>query len=124
AGSIEELGLQSADEMFVDIDALLGNRSESNAAADSNLAAEADLDQMLGTGAAVATATKATDEWFCIIGGAELGPMSFEELTGYAQNEQLSADDEVKLGATGKWRRVGSIGRLMAVMPYQAPKKS
>eukprot|EP00456_Euglypha_rotunda_P016134 TRINITY_DN1527_c0_g1_i11.p1 TRINITY_DN1527_c0_g1~~TRINITY_DN1527_c0_g1_i11.p1 ORF type:complete len:459 (-),score=82.59 TRINITY_DN1527_c0_g1_i11:561-1937(-) len=51
--------------------------------------------------------------------GQELGPLSFRELVDYAEQGQVAADDLVKLGANGKWRRVGSIGRLVAVLPYQ-----
>lgn len=64
------------------------------------------------------------DEWYCELGGQELGPLSFDELLQYVEKEQLGADDQVKLGAQGKWRRVGSIGRLMAALPYQAVEKT
>lgn len=60
-----------------------------------------------------------SDDWFCQMLGQELGPLSFRELVGYAEQGQVAADDLVKLGANGKWRRVGSIGRLVAVLPYQ-----
>lgn len=66
----------------------------------------------------------ASDDWYCQLGGQELGPLSFDELLKYAEHEQLGADDQVKLGPKGKWRRVGSIGRLMAALPYQAVEKS
>ena len=60
-----------------------------------------------------------SDDWFCQMLGQELGPLSFRELVDYAEQGQVAADDLVKLGANGKWRRVGSIGRLVAVLPYQ-----
>lgn len=60
-----------------------------------------------------------SDDWFCQMLGQELGPLSFRELVDYAEQGQVTADDLVKLGANGKWRRVGSIGRLIAVLPYQ-----
>ncbi|MDB5345934.1 MAG: hypothetical protein JWP89_4311 [Schlesneria sp.] len=60
-----------------------------------------------------------SDDWFCQMLGQELGPLSFRELVDYAEQGQVTADDLVKLGANGKWRRVGSIGRLVAVLPYQ-----
>ncbi|MBS0203254.1 MAG: DUF4339 domain-containing protein [Planctomycetes bacterium] len=72
----------------------------------------------------VAAPTSNNDEWFCQLGGQELGPLSFDELIEYAEHEQLSADDHVKLGSNGKWRRVGSIGRLMTALPYQAVEKN
>lgn len=85
----------------------------------------------LGLGAgigssAVAVATSPTptsmsvvaDAWFCRIMDEEFGPLTFDELVRFAEHEHLGADDEVKLGRDGKWRRAGSIGRLMAVLPY------
>ena len=58
-------------------------------------------------------------EWYCQVLGQELGPLSFDELLRFAESGELSADDQIRFGATGKWRRVGSMGRLVAVMPYQ-----
>lgn len=63
---------------------------------------------------------KGSDEWYYGTDGAEIGPVSFNVLLQLAQSHQLTADDLVKLGSQGKWRRVGSIGRLMAVLPFQA----
>lgn len=60
------------------------------------------------------------DDWYYNIGGLELGPVSFDELMEMARSEQVAADDNVKLGLDGKWRRAGSIGRLMAVLPFQS----
>ena len=80
--------------------------------------------EALGTDFELPTIKQGTDEWFCKLGDQELGPLTFNELSDYAENEQLAADDEVKLGEHGKWRRVGSIGRLMAVIPYKAVEKN
>jgi hypothetical protein len=66
-----------------------------------------------------ASAQSVSDEWYCRFDNQELGPLSFEELVEFTKGEQLSANDDVKLGVSGKWRRVGSIGRLVAVLPYQ-----
>ena len=63
-------------------------------------------------------------DWFCRFSGQEWGPLSFSEIVTFAEQGQLSADDEVKLGGDGKWRRVGSIGRLVAVLPFQSPENS
>jgi len=85
----------------------------------------------LGGGTAVATASNSDtaidvsttrvglDDWYCMVHGHEQGPLSFEELVKFAKHDNVSSDDEVKLGANGKWRRVGSIGRLVAVLPYR-----
>jgi hypothetical protein len=65
------------------------------------------------------------DAWYYSIGGMELGPVSFDDLLDLGRTEQIAADDMVKLGADGKWRRAASIGRLMAVLPFQeTPQKS
>ncbi len=59
------------------------------------------------------------EDWFCQILGQELGPLSFNDLLRFAESGELSADDQIRFGADGKWRRVGSMGRLVAVLPYQ-----
>lgn len=66
------------------------------------------------------TTTTGADDWYYQFHGQEMGPLGFDELIAFTEQGQLSADDEVKLGANGKWRRVGSIGRLVAVLPYMA----
>jgi hypothetical protein len=68
--------------------------------------------------------TTSNDDWYYEMGGQELGPITFDELLTFAEQEQISADDQIKLGAQGKWRRAGSIGRLMAAMPYRAVEKT
>lgn len=77
-----------------------------------------------GSSADVGTIKGGLDDWYCHFHGSELGPLSFDELVKFAEHEHLTADDEVKLGANGKWRRVGSIGRLMAVLPYQIAERT
>ncbi len=66
-----------------------------------------------------ASAHSVSDEWYCRFDNQVLGPLSLQELVEFTKGEQLSANDEVKLGVSGKWRRVGSIGRLVAVLPFQ-----
>ncbi|MDX1967523.1 MAG: GYF domain-containing protein [Planctomycetaceae bacterium] len=68
-----------------------------------------------------AAADAAVDEanWFCVMLGQEMGPLTFAELADLARNGSLSTDAEVKFGVEGKYRRVGSIGRLVAILPYQ-----
>ena len=60
------------------------------------------------------------DDWYYRVGTLELGPLTSIELIELAKNQQLSAEDEVKLGVNGKWRLVASIRRLVAVLPVQA----
>ncbi|MEK6257457.1 MAG: hypothetical protein AABP62_02460 [Planctomycetota bacterium] len=69
------------------------------------------------------TVNGGADEWYCRLSGAELGPMSFDGLVKCAQRGQMLTDDEVRFGAQGKWRQVGSVGRLMAELPFQPGEK-
>ena len=74
----------------------------------------------------VNSTSPAADEWYYqqpSINAAVTGPMTFEALLEQAKSGRLSADDEVKFGVDGKWRRAGSMGRLVAVLPYRtAPR--
>lgn len=72
----------------------------------------------------IPTPKTGSDDWYCLIDDQELGPLSFDELLKFAEHERLSADDQVKLGSSGKWRQAGSIGRLMAALPYKAMEKT
>jgi len=73
-----------------------------------------------------ATATFESDSvtpesgWFYESLGCTLGPISIEELTQHAESGELGPDDDVWMGQDGKRRRAGSIGRLMAAMPFQS----
>ena len=62
--------------------------------------------------------------WYYEIFGEQFGPLTFEDLVELAKNHTLSADDEVRFGETGAWRRAGSIGQLMAHLPFQAGKSA
>lgn len=53
-----------------------------------------------------------SDQWFLRTFNQELGPVSFETLIELAHSGQLSSDDVVRLGASGPWRKAGSIARL------------
>lgn len=101
---------------------VLANTVKELGLGDPDVDGEVDLDEFWGATVEVHP-EKGRDEWFCLIGGQELGPLAFDEVGGYVEREQLSATDMVKLGADGKWRAVGSIGRLMALIPYQADEK-
>lgn len=67
------------------------------------------------------TAQPIADEWYCRFNGQEFGPLRFQEVVDFTKGSQLTANDEVRFGVSGKWRRVGSIGRLVAVLPFQEP---
>ncbi len=77
------------------------------------------------TAATTNAAQSGDDElhWFYRLAGQELGPLTFRELTELAQQGGLTADDEIKCGVDGRYRRAGSIGRLMAAMPYLEPER-
>lgn len=62
--------------------------------------------------------------WYYQSFGEQFGPLSFEDLVVLAKNQTLSVDDEVKFGENGTWRRAGSIGQLMAHLPFQAGKNA
>ena len=69
----------------------------------------------------------AADEWYYQqpnVNEAVIGPMTFEALLEQAKAGRLSADDEVKFGVDGKWRRAGSMGRLVAVLPYRSAPRN
>lgn len=100
AGSVNGLGLSSLDGGTA-----VATASDSDTATD------------------VSTNRAGLDDWYCMVHGHEMGPLSFEELVKFAEHDNVSADDEVKLGANGKWRRAGSIGRLVAVLPYRAVER-
>lgn len=58
------------------------------------------------------------DGWYYELAGTEMGPFTFEELIDLAERGSLTADDQVKMGRHGKYRRAGSIGRLLTHLPY------
>jgi hypothetical protein len=67
-----------------------------------------------------------TDEWYYRMtddDGVEVGPLTFDALIELAKSGRLTADDEVRLGVDSKWRRAGSIGRLVVVLPYQTRRQ-
>ena len=65
-----------------------------------------------------------TTGWYYQAFGEEFGPISFDDLVELAKNQTLSADDDVRFGENGNWRRAGSIGQLMAHLPFQAQKNT
>lgn len=61
--------------------------------------------------------------WYYLTLGQDLGPVSFNELRQLAEQGSLTAEDEIKFGADGKYRRIGSMGKLAAYLPYAPPAK-
>lgn len=69
-------------------------------------------------GATSAVSPDDEQNWYYLTLGQELGPVSFNELHELVELGSLTADDEIKFGVNGKFRRVGSMGRLAAYLPY------
>lgn len=64
-----------------------------------------------------------SDQWIYRSLGREFGPLPFEIIVNLAKRGTITADTEIKLGVDGKWRVAGSIGRLVAVLPFTAAKQ-
>lgn len=58
------------------------------------------------------------DNWYYKVFGIEFGPVKLERLIELAKSHGISHDDQVRFGEKGNWRRVGSIGQLMAHLPF------
>ena len=62
--------------------------------------------------------------WYYKVLGAEFGPVSMQKLIELAKSNSISADDQVRFGLKSSWRSVGSIGQLMAHLPFEPNTKS
>ena len=67
--------------------------------------------------------TEATG-WYYQVFGEQFGPIALDDLVELAKTHTLSVDDDVRFGENGAWRRAGSIGQLMAHLPFQAKKNA
>ncbi len=76
------------------------------------------------TSGSIQSKTDETTGWYYQVFGELFGPISFDDLVELAKNHTLSADDDVRFGENGAWRRAGSIGQLMAHLPFQAGKNA
>lgn len=54
------------------------------------------------------------DSWYCEVLGAELGPMSWEDLCLLARRGNLNADNRVRRGGNADWIRAASVAGLIA----------
>ena len=52
-------------------------------------------------------------DWYCKIAGAELGPLSSQQLRALAADGRLRADDDVCQGQGGKWVPAGRVKGLL-----------
>ncbi len=62
------------------------------------------------------------NRWYCQSPRLQRGPYLFDELITLARSGQLTPDDQIQLSEHGAWRRAGSMGRLMAEMPFRDVK--
>lgn len=70
-------------------------------------------------------------DWYCRIAGAELGPLSSQQLRALADDGRLRADDEVCQGREGKWVQAsrvkgllkGSGGEVLVAQPLTEEKE-
>ncbi|WP_010586266.1 hypothetical protein [Schlesneria paludicola] len=60
------------------------------------------------------------NQWWCRIQNEVFGPVDMAKVIEMAQSQVISRDDEVRFGEAGIWRRVGSIGPLMAHLPFES----
>ena len=58
--------------------------------------------------------------WYYKIFGVEFGPVKLEKLVELAKTNAISRDDVVRFSEKGNWRKVGSIGQLMAHLPFES----
>ena len=74
--------------------------------------------------AEVARSPENDGRWWCSLQGKEYGPFDLPDLVELVKDRRLSSNDEVRFGPNGNWRRVGSIGPLMAHLPFEAAEKT
>lgn len=55
----------------------------------------------------------AVEEWYCDVLGQTLGPMPFDDLKQMVDNDELSATDRVRKGASGAWMAAASVSGLI-----------
>ena len=63
------------------------------------------------------------NNWWCRIQDEVFGPIDMEKLVDLAKSHVVSRDDQVRFGENGIWRRVGSIGPLMAHLPFESKEQ-
>ena len=58
------------------------------------------------------------NEWYCRRADGEIGPLELSDLITLAANGGLNASEEVKAWADDYWKEIGSIGRLVELLPF------
>ena len=70
-------------------------------------------------GSSAPTVSPGANEWYYQANGSEFGPLSFDELIEFVAQGHLDTSNDVKLGANGVWRPMGTVGRLATVLSGQ-----
>jgi hypothetical protein len=60
-------------------------------------------------------------EWYCSVGGKEIGPLSPHQLRAMAESGGLMPTDRVRRGATGNWVHASQVKGLFATPPSPSP---
>ncbi len=60
-------------------------------------------------------------EWYCSVGGKEIGPLLPQQLRAMAESGGIMPTDRVRRGATGNWVRASQVKGLFAVPPSPSP---
>lgn len=56
-----------------------------------------------------------SDQWYYQAFGQEFGPFAEEELARMLSTGELTADDDVRQGSSGPWKRAGSVQALVSL---------
>lgn len=54
------------------------------------------------------------DSWYCSVFGAELGPMSWDDLVQIVSHGQVGPRDQVRRGTSGQWQPASAVEGLLA----------
>lgn len=64
------------------------------------------------------------DDWYCLIFGEELGPMSWDDLVNMASHGMLSGNAKVKRGPQADWVQADSVEGLFTTSPPAVLEKA
>lgn len=55
-----------------------------------------------------------SESWYCLVFGAELGPMSWDDLVQIVSRGEVGPRDQVRRGTTGQWQPASAVEGLLA----------
>ncbi|WP_010588022.1 DUF4339 domain-containing protein [Schlesneria paludicola] len=64
------------------------------------------------------------DEWFCRGAAGDYGPLKMVDLIQLAVEGELGPDEEIKSHADDHWKQVGSIRRLVELLPFSEQRQA